>query len=73
MSSTKRVGPRMRQATEYVAAHPGTNKKEVAKAVSPILATSLMHGYMSVNRAIVAGLIHAHRTPRGTYRLTVNS
>jgi len=63
---TKRIGFRMREAAEYVAAHPGTTKSMVARAVFP---KSNRYGYAIVDRAIKAGIISAERLPVGIYVL----
>lgn len=63
-----RIGPRMREATEYVAAHPGEPKIRAATHVAPY-GKGIGFGYKSVDRAIKAGLIEAYQYPSGQYAL----
>lgn len=63
------IGPKMKAAAAYVAAHPDTAILPVAEAIGPN--GSRRYGYAAVHRAIRAGIIEATRTPRGWYRLTV--
>lgn len=63
----KRIGHQMTAAANYVTDNPGCTKMAVAAAVGPN--GSLRFGYEVVDRAIHAGLIQAHQTPRGAYQL----
>jgi hypothetical protein len=63
----KRIGPKMRIAAEYVAEHPGCAKFPAATACAPH--TSVRLGYLTVDRAIRAGLISA---TLGTSRYYLN-
>jgi hypothetical protein len=65
-NNTRRIGPKMQAAHDYVATHPACNKLAVAKHIGPN--HSLRYGYNAVDRAINAGLITAVRTVR-SYRL----
>lgn len=49
------VGPRMRDACAYVAAHPGCTRYEIAKHIGP--RGSARYGYETVRRCVAAGLI----------------
>ena len=67
-----RIGPAMKAATEYVAAHPGCPKLHAAKYVGPH--NSTLYGYRAVDRAISAGLIDAKMIGcRHHYELTVTN
>jgi len=66
---TNRIGPRMREAVEFVRLHPGCAILPVAKAVGPH--GSRRYGYRIVHRAIRAGLICADRSSGGVYVLRV--
>jgi hypothetical protein len=69
-TSTRRIGPAMQAAQDFVAANPGCRKLAAAEHIGPN--GSRRYGYAAVDRAISAGLIAAERTPRG-YRLTVSA
>ena len=66
--TTKRVGPMMTLAQEYVRENPGCCIPPVAEAVGPN--GSRQYGYRTVHRAIDAGLIDAVKA-RGRYTLMV--
>ena len=69
---SKRIGPMMQSAVNYVARNPGCAKLPVAEYVGPH--GSRQFGYRTVDRAIKAGLIVATRsTTRYGYVLTVAS
>jgi hypothetical protein len=64
----KRIGPRMSQALEFIAATPGCTKMTVARIVGPH--GSLAYGYKTVDRCIRAGLVTAEYA-NGKYALTL--
>lgn len=59
---TRRIGPKMAWARDYVAAHPGCTKHEVSRAVGPH--GSNAYGWRIVQRAMAAGLIEHRDGPR---------
>lgn len=61
---TNRIGPRMREAVEYIADHPGCSAVDVARHVGPHGSTQ--YGYRTVHRCIAAGLVR-NRTPEGRW------
>ena len=62
-----RIGPRMREALEYISEHPGCPAVDVARDVGPNGSTR--YGYRTVHRCISAGLVR-NCAPRGPwYRL----
>lgn len=65
----RRVGPTMRAAVRYVAAHPGCAILPAAEYCGPN--GSRRYGYQAVHRAIRAGLLVATRRPGGRYSLAV--
>ena len=66
MKTTKRIGPKMEEAADYVRENPGCAILPVAEAIGPH--GSRRYGYAAVHRAIKAGLIRAERVG-GRYRL----
>ena len=74
MSTTHRIGPQMRRAIDYVAAHPGCSKIDVARHVLPwAVGYNNAYAYGPVNRAIAAGRILASRERGNAYALRVPS
>ena len=72
MSTTHRIGPQMRRAINYVAAHPGCSKVELARHVLPhAVGYNNAWAYGPVNRAIAAGLIIAGQGRGNAYSLRV--
>ena len=70
MSTTHRIGPQMRRAINYVAAHPGCSKVEVARHVLPYaVGYNNAYAYGPIDRAIKAGLIVAGRGRGNAYSL----
>ncbi len=70
---TKRIGPRMETALEYIASNPGCTKLAAATTVAQYArypGTS-QHAFAAVNRCIRARLVRAERKPSGAYSLTV--
>ena len=65
-----RIGPKMTEAAEYVAAHPGCTQQQASIAVGP----NHSHGFGSrvVRRAQKAGLLRYEGDIRG-YRLYVTA
>jgi len=62
----------MRRAINYVAAHPGCSKIDVARDLLPLaLGYNNAWAYGPVNRAIAAGLIVAGRGRGNAYSLRV--
>lgn len=55
----RRIGPRMKEAVDYVSRYPGCVKIEAARAVAPSgeNGIGLGFGYKTIDRAIAAGLI----------------
>lgn len=69
---SKRIGPKMAQATDYVSRHPGCAMLPVARYVGPH--GSIKFGYRTVRRAIKAGLIQAERAKQtGPYTLNATT
>lgn len=62
-----RIGPRMRDALEYIRNHPGTAILPVAEYVGPN--GSRQFGYRTVHRLINAGLVVNVSTRPQTYKL----
>jgi hypothetical protein len=60
---TARIGPKMRQAADYVSRHPGCSKLDVARDLTnDPRANPHGHGqYDTIDKAIAAGLIVAER------------
>ena len=74
MSTTHRIGPQMRRAIDYVAAHPGCSKIDVARHVLPwAVGSNNAYAYGPINRAISAGLVAAGKGRGNTYSLRVPS
>ena len=72
MSTTHRIGPQMRRAIDYVAAHPGCAKVDVARSIMPwAVGKNNGFAYGPVNRAIAAGLIIAGHGRGNAYALRV--
>jgi len=70
----RRIGPQMRRAIDYVAAHPGCAKIDVARYTLPYaLGYNNAWAYGPVNRAIAAGLIIAGQGRGNAYSLRVPS
>ena len=71
-STTRRIGPQMRRAVAYVAAHPGCAKVDVARSIMPwAVGKNNGFAYGPVNRAIAAGLIIAGHGRGNAYSLRV--
>ena len=71
---THRIGPQMQRAIEFVAAHPGCSKIDVARHVLPrAVGWDNWHAYGPVNRAIAAGRILAFQGRGNAYSLRVPS
>ena len=68
---THRIGPQMQLAIDYVAAHPGCSKVEVARHVLPAVGYNNAYAYGPIDRAIKAGLIVAGRGRGNAYSLRV--
>ena len=72
MSTTRRIGPQMRRAAAYVAAHPGCSKLDVARYTLPwAVGYNNAYAYGPIDRAIKAGLIVAGRGRGNAYSLRV--
>ena len=68
----RRIGPQMRRAIDYVAAHPGCSKLAVARYTLPYaVGYNNAWAYGPVNRAIAAGLIIAGQGRGNAYSLRV--
>lgn len=65
--SVPRIGPAMRRAAEYVAAHPGCTQQEAALATGPN--GSHAYGARAVQRAMRAGLLYDDGARRHGYSL----
>jgi hypothetical protein len=67
----KRIGPKMTEVAQLVAAEPGCTKMSVAHALRFRGHKSNRHGYAVVDRAIGAGLVMAveRQDKRGAFRL----
>jgi len=74
VTTATRIGPKMRQAAEYVSRHPGCSKLDVARDLTnDPRASATNHGqYDTIDKAISAGLIVAVRIGN-RYSLTVPS
>ena len=69
---THRIGPQMQRAIEFVAAHPGCTKIDVARHVLPrAVGWNNWYAYGPVNRAIAAGRILAFQGRGNAYALRV--
>ena len=67
---THRIGPQMQLAIDYVAAHPGCSKSDVARHVLPgSVGIDNARAYGPVNRAIAAGRILAFQGHGNAYSL----
>ena len=70
-----RIGPKMWQAVQFVARHPGTAILPVARYVAPCGVPGgtpgISYGYRTVHRAIAAGLIDATAGKGNAYSLRV--
>jgi hypothetical protein len=64
----KRIGPKMSEALELIAAAPGSTKMAIARTVGPH--GSLRYGYEIVDRCIAAGLVTAQYS-NNKYSLTL--
>ena len=72
MSTTHRIGPQMRRAIDYVAAHPGFSKIDVAWYILPhAVGYNNAYAYGPIDRAINAGLIVAWQGRGNAYSLRV--
>jgi len=69
----RRIGPQMQLAIDYVAAHPGCAKVDVARSIMPwAVGKNNGFAYGPVNRAIAAGLIIAGQGRGNAYSLRVH-
>ena len=72
MRTTRRIGPQMRRAVAYVAAHPGCSKIDVARYTLPhAVGYNNAYAYGPIDRAIKAGLIIAGQGRGNAYSLRV--